>query len=212
MPSLLRYPVYLIDGDPEIRESVGGWLDWAGYRSELYDSAEAFLANVGADASGCLLLAARLPGMDGVAFIEQLGREHARLKVIMISGLAGIPDAVRSIKAGALDFLEKPLSRDELINRVRDALRLFAEQEKEREEVLELHERMQTLTPREVTVMGMVVQGMLNKQIAEELGLSQKTVEVHRSHVMHKMRASCLANLIRMVMKVETSDLIPVAG
>lgn len=203
------YGIYVIDGDAAVRATVQEWLSEQGYRVDLFESADAFLDRVGFDAVGCVLLAARLEGLDGVALMEMLARARSAVKVIMMSGRAGIPDAVRSIRAGALDFLEKPLERETLIDLVQQAVEALDQEQEERQELEVLRDRFESLTPRELTVMEMVVRGMLNKQIADELGLSQKTVEVHRSHVMQKMRAPGLAHLIRMAMKLEAAELVP---
>ncbi|MEQ9459368.1 MAG: response regulator [Phycisphaeraceae bacterium] len=207
LPDRNSIPVHVIDDDPAVRDSLRWLLESEGLTVLLYPDADTFLESLTLETTGCVLLDVRLPGMSGVDLMEKLAESEATLKVIMISGHADVTDAVRSMKAGAIDFVEKPFPREVLLSRVHQTLEACERQQSEDIQIRSICERLDSLTPRESTVMKMVVRGMLNKQIATELGLSQKTVEVHRAHVMQKMHATSLAELVRMSVAIEELQL-----
>lgn len=197
--------VYVVDDDQAVRDSLQFLLDSAGLRTRAYETASAFLAECepGRPLHGCVVVDLRLPGLSGIELQEELRRRGIRVPTIMITGHGDVPAAVRAMKAGALDFIEKPFNDRQLLDRIREAVseddrhRAFRAR---REEVLY---RISLLTHRERQVMELVVQGKLNKQIAKELNLSHKTVEVHRAHVMEKMHATSLAQLVRYSVMME---------
>ena len=195
--------VFVVDDDKAVRESLRWLLESVGLRVQTFATADEFLGRHDAAAAGCLVVDLRLPGMSGLDLQDALQRKGIRVPVIMISGHGDVPVAVRAMKGGAMDFIEKPFSDQVLLDRVRDAVemdRKFRELDRQRVEVTH---RLGMLTPREREVMQLVVEGKLNKQIAAELGLSHKTIEVHRAHVMEKMQADSLAKLVRMAMIAE---------
>lgn len=192
--------VYVVDDDKAVRESLRWLLESVGLRVALYASADAFLTSYTPQMAGCLVVDVRLPGMSGLDLQQTLTHRGVRLPVIVITGHGDVPVAVRAMKAGAIDFIEKPFSDQTLLDRVRYGLELDARQRTQESEELRLRQRLSRLTPREREVMHMVVRGKLNKQIASDLGLSHKTIEVHRAHVMEKMEADSVAMLVRMAM------------
>lgn len=197
--------VYVIDDDGAVRESLQWLLESVAFHVQTFDTAQAFLDHAvrGLASHSCLIADVRLPGMSGLDLQDRLNERGMEIPVIIITGHGDVPVAVRALKAGAVDFIEKPFSDQVLLDRIRDALESHATHRATRAEHGEISDRLKQLTRRERQVLDMVVQGKLNKQIATELGLSHKTIEVHRSHVMHKMSATCLADLVRMVVSVE---------
>ena len=174
------------------------WLSESiGYRTEAYDSARAFLDGYVEGQPGCLLLDVRMPGVNGLELQERLVDRSIDLPVIMVTGHGDVPMAVRAIKAGAFDFIEKPFDNQTLIGRIKAAVdeHLHAESAKTDRAVIEA--RLATLTPREHEVLNIVVNGETNKVIADELGISEKTVEFHRANIIQKLAARSLADLIR---------------
>ncbi len=194
---------YIIDDDKAVRDSLQWLIESVGLQVRTYETAQHFLEEVDHNAAGCLVLDVRLPGMSGLDLLEHMEKIGISLPTIMITGHGDVPVAVRAMKAGAVDFIEKPFSDQVLLDRVRDALERNKSNRRNAAEMTEIQLRLAKLTPRERQVMRLVVQGKLNKQIATELGLSHKTIEVHRAHVMEKMGAASLAELVRMVVACE---------
>jgi FixJ family two-component response regulator len=190
--------VFVVDDDPAMRDSLCWLLQSVDLHVETYPSADAFLAAYDAARPGCLVLDVRMPGMSGLNLQDELRARDIRLPIIMLSGHAEVPTAVRALKAGAIDFMEKPFSDELLLDRIRQAIDLDREQRDAGARRAAVAERYALLTPREREVMELVTAGKANKVIAAELGLSPKTVEVHRAAVMDKMRADSVADLVRM--------------
>ena len=198
--------VYVVDDDAAMRDSLTWLIGSVGHRVETFGTADEFLQRISAFAQsprGCLVADVRLPGMSGLDLQDELNSQGIDLPVLMITGHGDVPLAVRAIKAGALDFIEKPFSDQVLLGGIRQALRRQEQQHAGQASVGELKRRHDGLTPRERQVLDLVVQGRLNKQIASDLELSQKTIEVHRAHVMEKMGATSLAELVRMAVNLE---------
>ena len=195
--------VFVVDDDSAVRDSLQWLLESVGMSVKAYGSANALLAEADESCRGCLVVDLRLPGLSGLDLMDQLTSKGIKLPTIMITGHGDVTAAVRAMKAGAIDFIEKPFNDEILLDRVRAALAMDVEQFASVEYLREIEARAQRLTPREVQVMALVVQGKLNKQIATELGLSHKTIEVHRAHVMEKMQAGSLAQLVRMSVALE---------
>ncbi|MEM0913501.1 MAG: response regulator transcription factor [Planctomycetota bacterium] len=201
-----RGTVYVIDDDEAVLDSLRWLIESIRLPVKTYATAAAFLAELARDAPGCVVADVRLPGMSGLDLQDRLNEMGVTLPVIVITGHGDVPMAIRAMKAGAFDFLEKPFSDEVLLDRVRAALRLEASERRSAEHFQAVAEKRASLTPRERQVMDLVVQGKLNKQIASELELSHKTIEVHRAHVMEKMAARSLAELVRMAVMLEGTD------
>ncbi len=194
--------VFIVDDDEALRDSLCWLLESAGLRVETHDSANSFLQSYYPGQSGCLLLDVRMPGMNGLELQEQLESRDVRLPVVIMTGHGDVAMAVRALKAGAMDFIEKPFDDELLLASIQRALVLDTEQRKNRATQAEVLARLAHLTRREHQVMELVTIGKANKQIASELNVSAKTVEAHRAHVMEKMQAKSLAELVRMSMLV----------
>jgi FixJ family two-component response regulator len=192
--------VFVVDDDPAMRDSLCWLLQSVDLHVETYPSADAFLAAYDPGRPGCLVLDVRMPGMSGLNLQDELRTRHIRLPIIMLSGHAEVPTAVRALKAGAIDFMEKPFSDELLLDRIRQAIDLDREQREAEARRTAVAARYALLTPREREVMELVTAGKANKVIAADLGLSPKTVEVHRAAVMDKMHADSVADLVRMRM------------
>jgi len=197
--------VCIVDDDKAVRDSLQWLVESVGLKAKTYESAQRFLEEVGQEDCGCAVVDIRLPGMSGLDLQDRLNERGLEIPTLIITGHADVPVAVRAMKAGAVDFIEKPFSNQMLLDRIRDALEQDDVHRAEAAEVEEVEKRLARLTPREYEVMQLVVQGRLNKQIAGDLGLSHKTIEVHRAHVMEKMEAETLAELVRMAVAVENA-------
>jgi RNA polymerase sigma factor (sigma-70 family) len=192
--------VFVVDDDQAMRKSLKWLIESVGMQVESYASADEFIRNYYPGRSGCLLLDVRMPGMGGLDLQEQFVRQNIKIPIIIITGHGDVPMAVRAMKAGAVDFIEKPFNDEFLLDSIRKALALDVQQRTFQAQRAEIATRLAHLTPREHEVMEMVTNGKSNKEIANQLGVSTKTVEAHRARVMEKMEASSLAELVRMVM------------
>lgn len=197
--------ICIIDDDEAIRESLRLLLFANGYPSVAYESADAFLAEQHPPEFDCMLLDIRMPGTDGLELFRILNRRHLAYPVVFITGHGDIPLAVSAIKQGAFDFLTKPFQEGELMDTVRSALADYHSHREQRLELQELQARVDSCTPRERDVMRLLARGLPNKGIAEALGISPRTVEIHRAHLMEKMQAESLPALVRMVTMLEES-------
>jgi FixJ family two-component response regulator len=194
--------VFVLDDDESVRRSLGRLLKSAGYRVESFGSPQEFLRRPPDSGPGCLVLDLQLPQMDGLKLQEALGANDSFLPIIFITGHGDIPASVRAMKAGAVDFLPKPFLDQDLLRAVELALDRARREFQERAELAELTQRLATLTPREREVLPFVVSGALNKQIAADLGIAEKTIKVHRARVLEKMRAESLADLVRIAQRL----------
>lgn len=198
--------VYIVDDDRSVRTSVARLLESSGYEVRTFASATDYLNRIDPDAHGCLLLDLRMPGIDGLELQNRLLRGGTSRPVIFLTGQGTVPETVAAMKAGATDFLEKPADPDELIRAVRTAIETDRMRRRELAEMSEIQDRVSLLTPRERQVFERVVQGRLNKQIAHELGVSEKTVKVHRGRVMEKMKTASLADLARIAERLGVGE------
>jgi two-component system, LuxR family, response regulator FixJ len=190
--------VILLDDDSATRRSVTLTLQLSGYRVQAYASAEEMLRSLDPAQSGCLLLDLRMPGMSGLEVQEALNALGCTLPVIFMSGFADVPTTVQALKGGAIDFVEKPFSPDALIEKIEEALAIDGRQRQEREWRERVRRRAENLTRREIEVMGFVTDGLSNKEIARQLGISPRTVEKYRARVMEKMNADNVPELCQM--------------
>src|SRR5262250_2963212 len=194
--------VFVVDDDESVRESLEGLIRSAGLRVETFASAQQFLAGPRAIAPSCLVLDVHLPGLSGLDLQKRMAELDIEIPVIFITGRGDIPTTVQAMKAGAVEFLTKPLRDQDLLDAIQQALERARNVREQRSNIQEMHSRYRSLTPREREVMALVAAGLLNKQIAGELGTSEASVKVHRQHVMEKMRAGSLAALVRMADRV----------
>jgi len=202
--------VFVVDDDPEMRESVRLLMSSVGVAAEAYASADDFLDRYDRSRPGCVVLDVRMPGMSGLDLQGRLAAEGIEVPIIMVSAYGDVPTAVQAIKRGAIDFIEKPYTDQELLDRVNVAITCDGERRRAAADRAEVEARMRRLTQRESQVMEFVLEGAANKVIADELGLSHKTIEVHRARVMEKMRVGSLAELLQLVLgyrsRCEQSD------
>jgi two-component system, LuxR family, response regulator FixJ len=190
--------VYVVDDDDGMRQALTALMTTVGYKAIPFARPTEFLAKYDANQSGCLVLDVRMPEMSGLEVQQQLNRAGSLLPVILVTGHGDIPMAVQAMKDGAFDFLQKPFRDQELLDRINAALKQDAENRAIVERHADLKRRAESLSPREREVMGLVVDGRANKVIAIDLGLSERTVEIHRSNVMEKMGARSVAHLVKM--------------
>jgi FixJ family two-component response regulator len=200
-PSNPEQTIYVVDDDEALRDSLLWMLESNGYRATGFDSAEAFLAAYRPAMAGCLVLDVRMPGMSGLELFEELRTRHATLPVVFITGHGDVPMAVLALKKGASDFIEKPFNDKEMLTLVEQCLARDRESRGRLLQEADVARRLTQLTARETEVLHLIVAGRLNKQIADDLGISIKTVEVHRARVMEKMGAHSLAELVQAVVR-----------
>lgn len=193
--------VFVVDDDQGVREAVKILMRSIGVQAEVFPSANAFLQSYGPDMPGCLVLDVRMPGMSGLELQERLASLGSTLPIIFVTAHGDIPMAVEAVKAGAMDFVQKPFRDQELIDKVQEAFAQNAQVREKLRDLSRINERIDALTPREREVMELVVDGKANKVIAIDLGLSQRTVEIHRARVMSKMEADSVSQLVQMVMR-----------
>lgn len=194
----LKPTVFVVDDDDAIRDSMSMLLKTVGLQCETYPSAKDFLDAYDHDRPGCLVLDIRMPGMSGMELQELLNERHAITPIVFITGHGDVPMAVEAMQGGAVDFIQKPFRDQDLIDRINTALEGDRQLREELGEKQELMRRYETLTPREQEVLALVAKGHANKVAAYELGVSQRTIEIHRARVMEKMQARSLAQLVRM--------------
>jgi RNA polymerase sigma factor (sigma-70 family) len=197
--------VLVIDDDPSVREAIAELLHAVGLTCQTFASAEEFLDADLPDVPSCLVLDVRLPGLSGLNLQQELSERNISIPVIFITGHGDIPMTVQAMKAGTVEFLTKPFRDQDLLDAIEQATQRDRIARSRRRELRVLEERFESLTPREREVMRLVVAGLLNKQIAVELDISEKTVNVHRGQVMHKMQADSLAELVRMAERLHVS-------
>lgn len=192
--------VFIVDDDEAVRESLGLLLESVDQPSSGYASATEFLEAYDNDMAGCIVLDIRMPGMNGMELQKKLNDVNSILPIIFVTGHGDVPMAVEAMQHGAVDFIQKPYREQDLLDKINQALALDQRQRADLKEKQEIIKRIDTLTPREKEVMDMMIEGNANKVIAIDLGISQRTVEIHRSRVMEKMNTHSLAHLVRMVL------------
>jgi FixJ family two-component response regulator len=204
--------VYLVDDDDAIRDSLGLLLRSVGLECAVYASALEFLEAYDDDRHSCLVADIRMPGLSGLELQQRLAEQHSDIPIIFITGHGDVPMAVTAMKSGAADFIQKPFRDQDLIDRIHKALAQDQERRSSRAQEKTIRERIATLTPREVEVMQRVVKGQANKVIAMDLGVSQRTVELHRARVMRKLKMRSLAELVSAVGKLGEQETAPSSG
>jgi FixJ family two-component response regulator len=194
--------VFVVDDDPSVRRAIQRLIGSVGLQVELFGSAQEFLRVAHSDVPSCLVLDIRLPGISGLDFQRELAAANIHIPIIFISAHGDIPMTVRAMKAGAVEFLTKPFRDQDLLDAIHVALERDRGRRQQEAEIATLRKRQDSLTPREREILPMVVSGLLNKQIASEIGTSENTVKVHRSQLMRKMGANSLAELVRLAERI----------
>lgn len=202
--SLQRSTVFVVDDDPAVRAMVRAVAESIALHVECFGTASEFLADFDPERPGCLVLDVRLPGMGGLELQARLAARHATIPIIMVTAYADVSTAVRALRAGAVDFLEKPLGGQALLDRLQEAIDIDRSQRHDAARFADFSARVVKLTPRERQVLALIVDGQANRQIAETLALSRKTVETHRAHLISKTGVQSLAELIRFGLQIGT--------
>lgn len=190
--------IAIVDDDPSVREGLQSLIRSAGWRVETFASAQEFLAHTHASVPSCLILDLQLPGLSGLDLQKRMAEKELEIPIVFLTGHGNIPTSVQAMKAGAVEFLTKPVDEQELLQAIQEAIERARRVRHQHAEMRELRERYESLTPREQEIMQQVVSGLLNKQTALELNITEYTVKIHRGHVMRKMQAESLADLVRM--------------
>ena len=199
--------VFLVDDDPSVRRALARLIKSAGHQVQTFASAQEFLGTrAGGEKAACLVLDVRMPGLTGIELQRQLQTLNRNVPIVFMTGHGNIPMTVQAMKAGAVDFLPKPVKDTDLLRAIEQALARALRDRAERSKLEHVRERVERLTPREREVMVLVVRGLLNKQIAFELGTVEKTIKVHRARVMEKMQVDSLADLVRLAEKIGIRD------
>ncbi len=198
-----KQTVFIVDDDEPVRDALRLLMKSVGHESETFASGDEFLDFCSQEISGCLILDIRMPGMSGLELQEQLHKRGVNIPIIFITGHGDVQMAVQAMKHGAMDFLQKPFREQDLVDRVNEALEKDVNTNKLALQRTEIEQRVTNLTPRERQIMNMIVQGKASKVIAIDLGLSQRTVETHRTRIMRKMQSRSLAELVRMVVRMQ---------
>ncbi len=190
--------IAIVDDDPSVREGLSSLIRSAGLQVETFASAQEFLSRRGAGAPSCLVLDLQMPGLSGLDLQKRMAEAGVEIPIVFLTGHGNIPASVQAMKAGAVEFLTKPFDDQELLRAIQEAVERDRRSRQQHAEMRELRNRYESLTAREQEVMQQVISGLLNKQIAAELNITEFTVKIHRGHVMHKMCADSLADLVRM--------------
>jgi FixJ family two-component response regulator len=190
--------IAIVDDDPWARDGLRDLIRSAGWRAEAFASAQEFLARAGSEAPSCLVLDLQMPGLSGLDLQKRMAEVGLEIPIVFLTGHGNIPASVQAMKAGAVEFLTKPVDEQDLIKAIQEAIERDRRTRQRQGEMQELQRRYESLTAREQEVMQQVVSGLLNKQIADELSITEPTVKFHRGHIMQKMRADSLADLVRM--------------
>ncbi|MGD2121619.1 MAG: response regulator transcription factor [Gemmatimonadota bacterium] len=195
--------VFVVDDDPGVADAIRLLLRSVNLPAESFLSATQFLEAFEPERAGCLVLDVRMPGMSGLDLHARLKEMGSTLPIIFVTAHGDVPMAVDAVKAGARDFIQKPFRDQDLLDKIQEALEADAQNRAEQRDLTEIKNRLESLTPRETEVMKLVVAGMANKKIARELGISQRTVEIHRARVMEKMQVKSVSRLVQLVMKTD---------
>jgi len=195
--------VFVVDDDPAVGDSIRLLLRSVGLPSTIFLSANEFLDAYDPERAGCLVLDVRMPGMSGLDLQARLQEMESTLPIIFVTAHGDVPMAVNAVKAGAVDFIQKPFRDQELLDKIQEALETDARIRAQRMDLVEIRGRLEALTPRETEVLGLVVEGQANKNIARTLGISQRTVEIHRARVMEKMQVRSVSKLVQLVIKAK---------